>query len=188
MTGSRWIRRVLWTAAGVLAVVAILAAILALRFQPMARNYFLQTLRQHYKSDVTLGTFNISMFPQVRATGDNLVFRLKERPDGPDAPPLAAVRRFTFDADFAGFFRTPRVTFEDSRSRVWNFISSPVRQAESNSRRRRLAPAPASAIDPGRSGGERRAAGNAAVRSAQTAAPSSTSANSLCMMSGRIAR
>jgi hypothetical protein len=105
MTGSRWIRTSLWVALGAFVVVAALAAILALRFQPVARNYFLATLRQHYKSDVSLGNLSISLFPQVRATGDNLVFRLTGPPDG---PPLVAVRRFTFEANFAGFFRTPR--------------------------------------------------------------------------------
>jgi hypothetical protein len=105
MTGSRWIRTGLWVALGLLVVVASLAAILALRFQPVARNYFIATLRQHYKSDVSLGNLSISLFPQVRATGDNLVFRLTGRPDG---QPLVVVRRFTFEADFVNFFRTPR--------------------------------------------------------------------------------
>ena len=105
MTGSRWIHTGLWIALGVFVVVAALAAILALRFQPVARNYFLAALRQHYKSDVSLGNLSISLFPQVRATGDNLVFR---RSGQPNDPPLVTVRRFTFEANFAGFFRTPR--------------------------------------------------------------------------------
>jgi len=105
MTGSRWIRTGLWVAFGVLVVVASLAAILALRFQPVARNYFITTLRQHYKSDVSLGNLSISLFPQVRATGDNLVFRLTGRPN---SQPLVVVRRFTFEADFVSFFRAPR--------------------------------------------------------------------------------
>ncbi len=105
MTGSRWIRTGLWVALGVVVVVAALGAILALRFQPMARNYFIAALKQHYKSDVSLGNLSISLFPQVRATGDNLVFRLAGRPN---EPPLVIVRRFTFVANFAGFFRTPR--------------------------------------------------------------------------------
>ncbi len=105
MTGSRWIRTGLWAALGVVVVVAALAAIAALRFQPVARNYFIATLKQHYKSDVSLGNLSISLFPQVRATGDNLVFRLTGHPND---PPLVIVRHFTFDANFAGFFRAPR--------------------------------------------------------------------------------
>ncbi len=108
MTGSRWIRTGLWVSLGVIVVVAALAAILALRFQPMARNYFITALKERYKSDVSLGNLSISLFPQVRATGDNLVFRLSGHPERPDAPPLVTVRRFTFVANFAGFFRTPR--------------------------------------------------------------------------------
>jgi hypothetical protein len=105
MTGSRWLRNGLWVLFSVLVIAVVLAAILALRFQPVARNYFISALRQHYKSEVSLGNLNISLFPRVRATGDNLVFRLKGPPED---PPLAVVRRFTFDADFAAFFRNPR--------------------------------------------------------------------------------
>src|SRR5437868_3466133 len=95
MTRSRWIRTGIWIALVVLVVVAVLAAIVALRFQPVARNYFIAALKQRYKSDVSLGNLSISLFPQVRASGDNLVLRFAGRPDG---PPLVAVRRFTFDA------------------------------------------------------------------------------------------
>jgi hypothetical protein len=105
MTGSRWIRKVLWALFSVLVIAVVLATILAVRFQPVARNYFISALRQHYKSDVNLGNLSISLFPRVRATGDNLVFRVKGPPED---PPLAIVRRFTVDADFAAFFRNPR--------------------------------------------------------------------------------
>jgi hypothetical protein len=105
MTRSRWIRTGFFVALGVLVVVATLAAILVHRFQPAARNYFISALRQHYKSDVSLGNLSISLFPQVRATGDDLIFRL---PGHPTEPPLVIVRRFTFDADLVGFFRKPR--------------------------------------------------------------------------------
>lgn len=105
MTGSRWIRTSLWIAVSFLVVFAALATFLAFRFQPAARNYFISALKQHYKSDVSLGNLSISLFPQVRATGDNLTFRL---PGHSSEPPLVMVRRFTFDADFVSFFRTPR--------------------------------------------------------------------------------
>lgn len=105
MARSRWIRTGLWVALGVFMVVAALAAILAFRFQPVARNYFIAALREHYKSEVSLGNLSISLFPQVRATGDNLVFRLSGHAQD---PPLVVVRRFTLYADFVGFFRTPR--------------------------------------------------------------------------------
>ncbi len=105
MVRSRRIRTVLWVAAGAFLFLASLAVITALRFQPVARNYFLSTLKQRYKSDVDLGNFRISLFPRVRATGDNLVFRLAGRRD---VPPLVVIRQFTLEASFIGFFRYPR--------------------------------------------------------------------------------
>jgi hypothetical protein len=71
----------------------------------VARDYFVTTLKQHYKSDVELGDFQISLFPVVRATGEKLVFRLGGRKD---VPPLIAIRRFTIEARFIGFFAYPK--------------------------------------------------------------------------------
>ena len=84
---------------------AATAAILVARFQPVARQYVISTLRERYKSQVELGNFQISLFPLVRATGDNLVFRWGGRKD---LPPVIAIRRFTIEAGFVAFFRYPR--------------------------------------------------------------------------------
>ncbi len=86
--------------AGLAATVAVLVA----RFEPVARDYVISALKERYKSDVTLGNLRISLFPTVHATGDNLVLRLSGRPDG---PPMIAIRRFTVEAGFIGFFRYP---------------------------------------------------------------------------------
>ncbi len=78
---------------------------LALRFQPVAREYFISTLQKRYKSDVELGDLHISLFPTVHATGDNLVLWFNGRHD---APPMVQIRQFTFDSSFISFFRTPK--------------------------------------------------------------------------------
>ena len=90
--------------AAVVVLVAI-AAIVALRFQPVARDYVLTVLRNRYRSKVELGNLQISLFPTVRATGENLVLRFGERAG---APPMITIKRFTVEARFIGFFRYPR--------------------------------------------------------------------------------
>jgi uncharacterized protein involved in outer membrane biogenesis len=102
---SRRIWIALYAAGVVFLWLAVFAAVLVLRFQPVARSYFISTLRQRYQSDVELGDLRISLFPTVRATGDNLVFRLNGRRD---IPPMVQIRRFTLEARFVGFFRNPR--------------------------------------------------------------------------------
>lgn len=102
---SRRVRIVLWIAAGISATLAAIVWILIVRFQPVARQYVISTLRERYKSDVELGNFQISLFPVVRATGENLVFRWQGHKD---LPPMIQIRRFTVEARFVGFFRHPK--------------------------------------------------------------------------------
>jgi hypothetical protein len=87
--------------AGLGATVAILIA----RFEPVARCYVISALSRRYKSDVELGSLRISLFPVVRATGDNLTLRLAGHRD---EQPMIAVRRFTIEARFIGFFSYPK--------------------------------------------------------------------------------
>lgn len=75
------------------------------RFEPVARSYVISALKQHYKSDVELGNLQISLFPLVHITGDNLVLHLQGRAGG---PPIIAIRRFTLEARLIGFFRSPK--------------------------------------------------------------------------------
>jgi hypothetical protein len=101
----RRVRLSLWITAGVLAGLAVAITLLIASFRPMARNYVISALGQRYKSDVELGNLQISFFPAVRATGDHLVLRPAGSQDG---PPMIAIRRFTVEAGFAGFFRYPK--------------------------------------------------------------------------------
>jgi hypothetical protein len=105
VTLSRRVRISLWVTGIVLAVLGGTVAILVERFEPVARQYVISALRERYKSDVELGNLQISLFPLVRATGDNLVLRFAGRRD---LPPMIVIRRFTIEARFIGFFRYPK--------------------------------------------------------------------------------
>lgn len=89
----------------VLAVIGVALAVAIARFQPIARDYAISALRRQYHSDVSIGDLHISLFPTVKATGDNVVFRL---PGRSGVPPLMTIRRFTVEARLIGFFRTPK--------------------------------------------------------------------------------
>ena len=105
MPVSRGVRITLYVAAIVFVWLAVFAPVLIVRFQPVARAWFISALRQRYQSDVELGNLQISLFPTVRATGENLVLRLNGRRD---IPPIVQIRRFTLEARFIGFFRNPK--------------------------------------------------------------------------------
>jgi hypothetical protein len=105
VTLSRRVRIFLWIAAAAVAAIAAGVAILVIRFQPLARDWVISSLKQRYKSDVQLGSLEISLFPSVHAIGTNLFLRL---PGRADLPPLISIRRFTVDARFVGFFRNPK--------------------------------------------------------------------------------
>lgn len=102
---SRNARIVLGVFLAFLLVLSLVMTIAIVRFQPVARQYAIDALREQYHSDVQLGDLKISLFPRVKATGENLVFRLQGHPG---FPPLITLRRFTIEARLIGFFRKPR--------------------------------------------------------------------------------
>ena len=102
---SKRVRILLFAGLGAVAGLGVTVGILIWQFRPIARNYVLTALRDRYKSEVELGDLQISFFPKVKATGENLVLRFRGRAD---LPPLVRVRKFTLDANLAGFFRNPR--------------------------------------------------------------------------------
>jgi hypothetical protein len=102
---KHWRRIVLYAIAGFILGLGAIAAIVASRFQPVARDYFVTTLRKRYQSDVTLGDLRISLYPAVHATGENLVLWFH---GDHTTPPMVKIRRFTLDASFINFFRTPK--------------------------------------------------------------------------------
>jgi len=72
---------------------------------PFVRDRLVKTLKEHFESDVTLKDFQVSLFPHVQATGEELVLRHKGRSD---VPPLIAVRRFSAEAGLWGLLGTPK--------------------------------------------------------------------------------
>ena len=95
----------LYTVAVAFIILIAIGTVLVLRFQPVAREYFISTLKKRYQSDIELGNLQISLYPTVRASGDNLVFWFQGRHD---RPPLVQIRRFSFEAGFVNFFRNPK--------------------------------------------------------------------------------
>jgi hypothetical protein len=72
---------------------------------PFVRDRLVKTLKEHFESDVTLKNFQVSLFPHVRATGEELVLRHKGRND---VPPLITVKRFSAEAGIWGLFSMPK--------------------------------------------------------------------------------
>ncbi len=105
VTFQKPFRIFLYILGGAVLALGIVAAVLILRFQPIARDYVMAALREHYRSEVELGDLQISLFPSVRATGENLELRFGGRRD---LPPMIRVRQFVLDASFVGFFRSPK--------------------------------------------------------------------------------
>jgi hypothetical protein len=102
---SRRARFSVYAVSAFVLTLAVIAAVLVLRFQPIARDYIISALQDRYHGDVTLGDLQISLLPSVRATGENLEVRLAGRPD---LPPVVSVRQFILNAGFIGFFRNPK--------------------------------------------------------------------------------
>jgi hypothetical protein len=101
----RWVRIVLFSLAGLIVALTIVATILIQRFEPMARDYFISRLKDRYHSDVQLGSLDIALFPEVHASGDNLVLWFH---GDHSKPPMIQLKHFQFNANLAGFFRTPK--------------------------------------------------------------------------------
>jgi hypothetical protein len=104
-TRKSWLRIALFAFGGFILALGCIAAYLAVRFQPVARDYFISTLKKRYQSDVALGNLQISLLPEVHATGENLVFWLHGDHSG---QPMVQIRRFTLEAGFVNFFRNPK--------------------------------------------------------------------------------
>jgi hypothetical protein len=101
--GYRW--RYLLTAAGALAAVAWIAiAILASHAAPYLKDHLVLELEQRFHGKVELGRLQVSAFPELHVTGENLVMR---REDSADRPPFLQVRRFEFRASPLGLLRWP---------------------------------------------------------------------------------
>lgn len=61
--------------AGLLLLMAAVAAGLSLRLSALTKANLTRALREHYDSEVQWDTLNLSFFPEVRAVGEGLVFQ-----------------------------------------------------------------------------------------------------------------
>ncbi len=94
-----------WFAVGALVGVSLLLILVygvgpGLRAEARRRteSYF----RTHFKSSVQFGDFQVSVFPRVHVTVNDVVLRHEARTD---VPPLIQVKRVTFDAGFFSVLR-----------------------------------------------------------------------------------
>jgi hypothetical protein len=69
------------------------------------RDWVTRSLSQHFNSRVELGSIHVSAFPEMSATGENLVVYYQNRTD---VPPLIRIQQFTFHLGFMGILRVPR--------------------------------------------------------------------------------
>ncbi|MGH9352739.1 MAG: AsmA-like C-terminal region-containing protein [Terriglobia bacterium] len=88
----------------ILGVVIVISVFLA-RLSPLSRRWVVKALRDHYHSNVELKSFQVTLFPQIVATGGGLVLGDKDHPGG---PPLASIKRFSMDTTWLGLLRSPR--------------------------------------------------------------------------------
>jgi len=72
---------------------------------PYIRDRFVKVLKERFESEVDLKNFQISLFPHVRASGEELVLRHKGRTD---VPPFISVKRFWAETGLWGLFSVPK--------------------------------------------------------------------------------
>jgi AsmA-like C-terminal region len=81
-------------------VVGLAAWILSAALLPgKVRQRITSALEENFGSTLEIENLNVSLFPRVQITGENLAFHLKDRPD---APPLFTIRKFTARANLLG--------------------------------------------------------------------------------------
>ena len=61
-------------------------------------------LKQHYGAQLQIRRLDVTLFPVIRISGEDLLLRQKERPE---APPLISVARFSTSANFLEILETP---------------------------------------------------------------------------------
>ena len=86
------------------AAVALTGIFVAMHVEKNARQYAIDALKRQFGADVALGSLQLSLFPSLHATGDNLVIRFGGHTD---LPPMITVRRFSASGGLTGFLRYP---------------------------------------------------------------------------------
>src|SRR5580692_9275949 len=104
VTISRRMAAYLTAAAVCVAGLGLAGIFVAMRVERNARGYIIAALKKQFVSDVTMGRLHLSLFPSVRATGDDLVLRFGGRTD---LPPMIKISRFTVKGSLTGFIQYP---------------------------------------------------------------------------------
>src|SRR5579872_1244651 len=96
------------------------------RLGPGLRQRVVDEIRQRYKADVQLKSFDLHLLPRIRATGEGLTLRPYGQTSG---PPLISVRRFTIEANLKEMMSGPRhvrrLRLEDLKITVQRGVSRP---------------------------------------------------------------
>src|ERR1022692_1978061 len=88
-----------------LVIIAISIYAVATHLAPALKARVIEKIRERYQSDVELAEFDLSLFPNIVATGRGLTLRLHGRKD---VPPLVSVQRFNIETGFGGVLTGPR--------------------------------------------------------------------------------
>jgi len=92
--------------AGLLALFLAVMAVLGTRLSPYVRSWTIKALRERYESDIAFKKLDVlSVFPEVRVSGEGLELRHKGRND---VPPLVSIRKLSVEGNLLGFLRSPR--------------------------------------------------------------------------------
>ena len=87
-------------------LVLVVAAFLSTLLSLYIRSWTVKALRERYESDIAFQRLEVlSVFPEVRVSGEGLVLRYKGRKD---VPPLASIRKLSVQGSLLGFLRSPR--------------------------------------------------------------------------------
>jgi len=70
----------------------------------LVRARIIGLLRRHYGSQVQVRRLDVTVFPIIRISGDDLVLRQNDRPE---APPLISVHKFSTSTNFLKILETP---------------------------------------------------------------------------------
>lgn len=73
-------------------------------FTSLIRARIFGLLKRHYGAELQVRRLDITLFPVIRITGDDLVLHQKERPE---APPLISVHKFSTSTNFLEVLETP---------------------------------------------------------------------------------
>src|SRR5579864_2931269 len=79
-------------------IVVATLAIMAEHASKHARDWLEESLEREFKCDVDLTSFEISIFPEIKAHGEGLVFHFHEQQE---MPPMIAVKSFTMHVTLA---------------------------------------------------------------------------------------